>query len=393
MANIKGFNPLSGGVESVSCVLAEEFVRRGHLVCFMANERFEFQAPIGLKTCVLPNQSDFCSVDNVNAAVRFLSDFNIGFVLNQSANIVAYNEFWKLVKERAGVKLISVYHFQPFSMIYVAAQNFFIRCRNSKNLFSYVRDFFLWLRFHLYKKKRMLKQEGESLNKMAQISDACVFLASSYLHDVKNIVKERSYLQVIPNAVRTREKFVSGQKKRQVVYVARMEFGHKRPDRLLQVWKRIQPQFPDWELLLIGDGGARAYLQNYVEEQKIDHVRFLGWQYPMPFLEQASVLALTSTSEGWGQVLVEAQQNACVPISFDSFGAARDIIDDGISGILVKPFDLKEYAEKLKMIMRNDGLRKRMAISAQESSRRFEVSRIADMWEKLFSRLLVCKSQ
>ena len=43
------------------------------------------------------------------------------------------------------------------------------------------------------------------------------------------------------------------QKRKQLLWCGRLLFP-KRPDRILLVWKKLQEQLPDWNLVIVGDG-------------------------------------------------------------------------------------------------------------------------------------------
>ena len=84
--------------------------------------------------------------------------------------------------------------------------------------------------------------------------------------------------------------------------------------------------------------------------------------------------------------LVEAQSLGVVPVVFNSFPAASEIISDGVNGILVPAFNTKKYAAALEKLMADDSFRRILAENAVDSSRRFEASVITDKWIKLFEQ-------
>ncbi|WP_373834729.1 glycosyltransferase, partial [Bacteroides heparinolyticus] len=50
-------------------------------------------------------------------------------------------------------------------------------------------------------------------------------------------------------------------KKKQLLYVGRIEWYQKRVERLIDIWKRVYRKFPDWELVIVGDGPVREDLE------------------------------------------------------------------------------------------------------------------------------------
>ena len=59
-------------------------------------------------------------------------------------------------------------------------------------------------------------------------------------------------------------------KKKQILYVGRMDFENKRVNRIVEAWEGIADRHKDWELVLVGDGPHKSLLQEYVAQQHID---------------------------------------------------------------------------------------------------------------------------
>ena len=82
--------------------------------------------------------------------------------------------------------------------------------------------------------------------------------------------------------------------------------------------------------------------------------------------------------------LTEGMSYGCIPFTFDNYGAAKDIIDDGINGFLIKPFSERQYSNRLAEIMINDRERSRISANARIKSRIFAVKDICNKWEQVF---------
>ena len=179
-----------------------------------------------------------------------------------------------------------------------------------------------------------------------------------------------------------------GQKKKIAVFVGLIDhFSPKKPDFAIRIWSMVHASLPDWKLIFIGGGKRVSQLQEMMKDLGTKNVEFHGFQKPDQYYKEASILCMTSLYEGWGMVITEAMQHACVPILFDRFAAARDIVENGISGILIPPIDLTEYARQLKSLALNQKLREELALKAYSSVQRFDVRLIADQWEECFAGL------
>ena len=80
--------------------------------------------------------------------------------------------------------------------------------------------------------------------------------------------------------------------------------------------------------------------------------------------------------------LTEGMQYGCVPVAFDSYASASDIIDDGVNGILVTPFKIKELSGALYKLANDEALLRQYAKAAYEKTFQYDVSVVADKWEQ-----------
>jgi glycosyltransferase involved in cell wall biosynthesis len=76
-----------------------------------------------------------------------------------------------------------------------------------------------------------------------------------------------------------------------------------------------------------------------------------------------------------------------VPIVYDSSSAAGELVIDGENGILVENNNRKLFADKLKYLILNEEIRKEMSIQSIESSNRFSVEKVANLWNDLLQSL------
>lgn len=72
---------------------------------------------------------------------------------------------------------------------------------------------------------------------------------------------------------------------------------------------------------------------------------------------------------------------------FSSYYAATDIIEDGINGCLVDPFDIDLYAEKLYKLASDPALLNRMQAFAVQSAKQFSIEIIGHKWINLFQTI------
>ena len=179
------------------------------------------------------------------------------------------------------------------------------------------------------------------------------------------------------------------QKQKTVIVVARFDEDTKRISYALHAWREIEKtnQYADWKLQLVGDGRDKAFYHYLVKKWKLKRVEFTGQQDPQEYYRRASLFLMTSTAEGWGMVLTEAQQMGVPVVAMDSFGSLHDIIEDGYNGRIVANNDLVAFQNAVMEIMEDEAKRTEMALHAIESSKRYEIQHILLQWQKLFEQI------
>lgn len=119
---------------------------------------------------------------------------------------------------------------------------------------------------------------------------------------------------------------------------------------------------PDVAFLLIGDGDLRVELEARAERLGLgDRVRFLGVRHDRErFFAGLDVVALTSTNEGYPNVLLEAMASSR-PVVATAAGGVKDLVRDEENGLLVDVGDVDGLTAALDRIVRDSALRRRMA--------------------------------
>jgi glycosyltransferase involved in cell wall biosynthesis len=195
-------------------------------------------------------------------------------------------------------------------------------------------------------------------------------------------------ITAIPNILsfeKKNDKSILKQKKKEVIVVSRMTESQKRISLALKIWREVEKskKAESWTLKVVGEGENLQDYKNLAKKLNLKNVQFLGKQDPRPIYETAALSMMTSSFEGWGLTLTESQQYGVVPLAFDSYASAKDIITDGENGFLIPYGAIKRYADKLLYLMENVNEREAVALNALESSSRFEIEKVIPMWEKL----------
>lgn len=161
------------------------------------------------------------------------------------------------------------------------------------------------------------------------------------------------------------------------------------PTKGLEYLIRAADYFNDNEGLvffIIGDGELRPELERMIREKGLERKVFLLGQIPdaYRFLPGLDIFVLPSMKEGFPWALIEAM-SAKLPVIATDVGAVSEIIDDHKNGLLVKPKNPAELADKIKEILENDHLRNELGIQAHQTVLfKFELDKMVKKTEALF---------
>jgi|GEM_PF-1488376 len=127
-------------------------------------------------------------------------------------------------------------------------------------------------------------------------------------------------------------------------------------------------------LKIVGEGELKGDLKNFCVELKIqDRVFFLGIRRDIPkLLSESVILVMFSDWEGLSIALIEALTSG-IPIVATDVGGSGEIIENGVSGLLTKPGDEDDFAEKIIRLIENQNLRCKFSEKASERSSLFSI--------------------
>ena len=377
------FNPQVGGVERVTDLLAKKFIQCGYKILYLHHVHnellmdYDFPATVYFFPC-----SDYHSHENVVFYHNFLREHNVDIIINQCGLFEDSELYLNIGNNKC--KTISVLHNSPMlNYEHLASEELVLKDNSFIGLLK------LFARFCLYPriKRSYLRSRRKHYDFLFPNSDKVCLLSESYIAEFEMYYKsyDRYKVVAIPNPCSFEPK--QCEKKKKLLYVGRLDKGQKRPDRLLRIWKKLYKKFPDWEMVIVGDGKEKDRLEK--QAKKMDRIFFVGFQAPEQYYRDASIFCMTSNFEGFPMVLPEAMAFATIPFSFDSFSAVHDIIEDGRTGVFVKPFSIKEYANKLASLMSDEERRIQYSNNCLTDVTRFRIETIVELWEDLFKELIV----
>jgi len=171
-----------------------------------------------------------------------------------------------------------------------------------------------------------------------------------------------------------------------IAVVANMHFETKGHTDLIRAAAEVSRECPVARFLLIGDGAERAHIEAMVAELGLGKtVLFLGRRNDVPsILACCDLFVLPSWAEGLPNSVLEAMA-AGLPIVSTSVGGIPELIEDGVSGLLVSPKDSHALATAILRLLRDEQLAKRLAQSAQAQARKeFSFERLLSDLDRLY---------
>ena len=161
-------------------------------------------------------------------------------------------------------------------------------------------------------------------------------------------------------------------------------------DQLINAMKSVVQRHPDWSLDIYGDGDEEATLREMIHDAclegsitlkgRCDRVRDLFKNY--------AAYIMPSYREGLPIALLEAKMNMLPIVSFDIDTGPREIVRNGVDGILVEPENIQALSEAINRLIEDEWMRKNYSEHAKGNLHLFAKEAILPQWDNLFRELL-----
>lgn len=161
-------------------------------------------------------------------------------------------------------------------------------------------------------------------------------------------------------------------------------------DLLLQAFSKLTDRYREWHLTILGEGELRPQLEALrTELGLVDRVHLPGRvKNPHEYLQQADIFIMSSRFEGFPNALCEAMVAGTAVISTDCPNGPREIIRNGVDGILVPSENIAALADAMSRLMSDPHQRASLAAAAPELAERFSLDKVMSMWESLIYEVI-----
>jgi glycosyltransferase involved in cell wall biosynthesis len=344
-----------GGVERVTILLANALARRGWRVgiAIFQIEQDNMLRLLSPEVVVREIGAPVYSLKSISKLKALMRELNTTHIINQWAFPYPVTFMLRRAMPKKA-RLISVYHTMPN--------------RNKRALEA------------TGIKRKMIELLLRINSRFVyQGSHAYVVLSDVYKDIFKEFVKIRTApkLYAIPNPL-TPVGDVSVNKDNVILYVGRLTLTEKRVDRVISAWKLISDKLPGWRLEILGDGPDRVKLEN--DAASLERIRFVGFQSPEMYYAKAKILLLTSDFEGFPMTLIEAMSLGCVPVVYESFPVAKEIVSEDCGVVVPRPWNDESFAEAVTQLTNNQNKLELFAKNGKEFVKRFNIDTIVNQY-------------
>lgn len=191
-------------------------------------------------------------------------------------------------------------------------------------------------------------------------------------------------LVVIPNFITNKD--VDPTPKLNIIIAAGRIAPVKQFDHLIEAWSKIVHSVPGWEVHIYGEGEEQLtlLLQEQIKKLQVPRILLKGASKELDKkMQEASIFAMTSKTECFPMVLLEAQAAGMAVVSYDCPNGPRNIIAHNINGILVEDQNIGLFSEQLKKLIVDPPQKIEIQLKAKQNITQFSEHKIMKKWDVL----------
>ena len=239
------------------------------------------------------------------------------------------------------------------------------------------------------------KYERLFLKPVLKKADAVIALTEQMKEKIGEFYERDAF--VIPNGINLEEyaglskenlraELQFGRSDKVIIYIGRLS-PVKGVEYLIRAMRLVKDKEPDAKLMLIGDGSEKEKLKSIIKKLNLEHLVMHLPQLPnqnIPKYAVASdVLVLPSLSEGFPMTILEAMASG-LPIVSTKVSGLPEIVKEGKNGFLVEPGNPEQLADKILLLLKDDGVRATMSANNKESVKQYGWETVIGKLEKIY---------
>lgn len=191
----------------------------------------------------------------------------------------------------------------------------------------------------------------------------------------------------IPNAIDDRlypNNIKYNRKNKKIISVTRIS-EEKGLDLLIKIAKRVYPKNKDWQWNIYGNGPQFKEIEDQIKQNYLENFVFLRGNDPKVYerYPEHGLCVLTSYQEGLPLVLLEAKACKLPLVSFDVNTGPGEIIQDGVNGFLISPYNIDLMTNKICALLEDEQLRQNFSDHAYTGIDAFSTNAVIKQWKAL----------
>lgn len=229
-----------------------------------------------------------------------------------------------------------------------------------------------------------------------------------YIHSLINSIKGYDYLVVVSNSLKEFYKDKIGKtkciyipnvidelpnkstnlKNNSIINIGRIE---KEKDQLslIEAFKKVKEKVRDAKLYIIGDGSLKNVLEEKISEYDLSDsvflTGFLSKKEIENYMINSKLFVLTSLTESFGLVLIEAMSYKIPCIAFDTSDGAKNLLSNG-NGILIKNRDIDKLSNEIISLLNDNTKLKKLSDKGYLSCKKYLLENVKEQWLELLKR-------
>lgn len=223
------------------------------------------------------------------------------------------------------------------------------------------------------------------------LSNGIVFQSNGAKNYFNENIKKKSV--VIPNPIDKKITSISNNNKKDIIVTVGRLSEQKDHKTLLKSFKKTLEKFPNYKLVIYGDGILKNELIEYTKKMGLsDNVKFAGQTNDVfNKIAEAKVFVLSSLYEGYPNALIEAMSVGTAVVSTDCDYGPSEVIEDEVNGFLVNVKDYQDMGEKIQRLISDKELNERFVNNSKLIKNNLSNKRISNKWLSYIKKILTDK--
>lgn len=192
----------------------------------------------------------------------------------------------------------------------------------------------------------------------------------------------------IPNVIDSLPEKSTTLKHNNIINVGRLE-PEKAQLELIDIVKELKKDITDIKLFLIGDGSLRTTLEQKIKENRLEEniilTGFISKEEMEKYFTDSKLFVMTSHTESFGLVLIEAMSYKVPCIAYDSADGAKVLLKNDV-GILIQNRDKKQMITKIKKLLKDKKELTKYSANGYNSCQNYLGENIKSRWLDILIR-------